>query len=142
MDARRLVSSSKTASAASATACLLPGNDHDAVGVADDDVAGQDGNAAEGDGAAEPVRAVLVRAGGGGGAGEDRHADLAEGLGIAGCPVKGEAGDAEVDGAFADQFAQECPGLVAAAGDDDDVSRRASPRAWWMPWLSPGGSRQ
>ena len=89
--------------------CLFPGNDNDTVGVADDDVAGKDRNAAEGDGCSEAGGAVLVGTGRCGGACEDRHTNLGQGLGIAGRPVQGEAGKAEVDGAFSDKFPEKGP---------------------------------
>ena len=99
---------------------------------------GRTGIAAEGDGRAETGGPVLVGAGRGDGAGKDGHADLAEGFGVAGRAVQGEAGEAEVDGAFADELAQQCPGFVPAAGDDDHVPGLGELQARWMPWLSPG----
>src|SRR6478735_11309553 len=100
---------------------LFPGDDDDAVGIADDDITWEYWDPAEGNRGAETGGSVLIWSGRGDGAGEDGHADLAEGFGVAGGAVQGEPGEAEVDGAFADEFAQQCPGFVSAAGDDDHV---------------------
>src|SRR5689334_16069811 len=62
---------------------LLAGDDGEPVAVADDDVTRVDRDAPHGDGDPDAARAVLVRAGGGAGPREDRHADLAEGVGVA-----------------------------------------------------------
>src|SRR6478735_11747329 len=102
---------------------LVPGDDHHAVGVTDDDIAGQDGDAAEGYGGSQPEGSVLVGAGGRSSPREDGHADLTQRLGVARCSVQREARDAEVNGALPDQFTQEGAGFIGAPGNHNDVSR-------------------
>jgi hypothetical protein len=111
------------ARAASTSSALVEGHAQQAVGVADDQVAGMDHHAVDGDRHVDLAGAVLVGAAVRDAGGIEREGAGGRSRRVADCAVEHEAGDAALDRGGGHQFAEQRVGQVAAGVHHDHVAR-------------------